>query len=270
MKTKIDNPCVSYEKRKQVAYITLDRPHVLNAMDLQMHEELCKIWDDFEADDNICVGVITGAGNKAFSVGQDLKELAKMQQEGTARQASFGSRGGPGWPRLTERFNRVKPLVAKVQGYALGGGFELVLSCDIIVATQESSFALPEARLGLIPGAGGVFRLSRQIPFRAALGYLITGRTMTAAKALELGLINDVVTANELDACVDGWIQDILRCAPLSIRSIKEALSKSASISIEQAFTMNYSWEEVRKTSVDAIEGPQAFVNQRPPVWRGR
>jgi dehydration protein DpgD len=109
MKTTIEKPRVQYEKREQVAYITLDRPHLLNAMDLRMHEELAKIWDDFESDDNIRVGVLSGAGEKAFSVGQDLKELANRQHANTGETASFGSRGKPGWPRLTERFNRVLP-----------------------------------------------------------------------------------------------------------------------------------------------------------------
>lgn len=270
MDATVNTPRVRYEKCEQVAYITLNRPHVLNAMDLRTHEELAVIWDDFEADDNIRVGVLAGAGNKAFSVGQDLKELALRQRSGTAGEASFGSRGKPGWPRLTERFDRVKPIIAKVQGHTLGGGFELALACDIIVAAQDAKFALPEAQLGLIAGAGGVFRLTRQIPFRTALGYLMTGRTMTASKALELGLINDVAPANKLDACVDGWARDILRSAPLSIRAIKEAASKSATVSIEQAFAMHYTWEDTRKASLDAREGPQAFVDRRPPVWLGR
>jgi dehydration protein DpgD len=157
-----------------------------------------------------------------------------------------------------------------VRGYALGGGFELALACDIIVATEDARFALPEAKLGLIAGAGGVIRLTRQIPFRTALGYLMTGRMMTAARALELGLVNDVVTPDALEVCVDAWVQDILRCAPLSIKVIKEVTSKSLSISLEEAFTIPYTWEEARKASLDALEGPQAFIDKRPPTWKGR
>lgn len=265
-----NNPRVKYEKHAHVAYITLNRPHVLNAMDVQMHEELAAIWDDFEADDTIRVGVLTGAGNKAFSVGQDLKELAERQYAGTVNESSFGSVGKSGWPRLTERFNRVKPLIAKVHGYAFGGGFELALACDIIVATEDASFALPEAKLGLIAGAGGIFRLTRQMPYRTALGYLMTGRTMTAQRALELGLVNDVVTDSALDECVNDWVRDILRCAPLSIRAIMDVASKSTTLSLEQAFATQYAGEELRKKSLDAKEGPQAFVEKRPPEWQGR
>lgn len=269
MQTNTSRGRVIYEKRGQVAYITLNRPDVLNAMDLKMHEELALIWDDFEADDTIRIGVLSGAGDKAFSVGQDLKELAKRQREGIASTSSIGSLNKPGWPRLTERFERVKPLIAKVQGYALGGGFELALACDIIVATTDASFALPEAKLGLIAGAGGIFRLTRQLPFRTAMGYLITGRALSADKALSLGLINDVVPTQEIDHCVEGWVRDVLRAAPLSIQAIQEIASKSMTMSLEQAFSTHYIQEEIRKTSFDAKEGPQAFIEKRLPKWRG-
>jgi crotonobetainyl-CoA hydratase/dehydration protein DpgD len=263
-------PRVGYAKRGRVAYITLDRPRVLNAMDLRMHTELASAWDEFEADDDVWVGVLTGAGDRAFSVGQDLKELADRVKSGAAGTSTFGSRGKPGWPRLTERFELAKPVVAKVRGYAYGGGFELALACDLIVASDDATFALPEAKLGLIAGAGGVFRLARQLPSRTALGHLMTGRSMTAARAYELGLVNEVVPADELDDCVDGWVRDILRCAPLSVRAVKEAAVRSATMPLDQAFATRYVWEERRMLSADAEEGPLAFVEKRPPQWEGR
>lgn len=264
-----DTPSVRYEKRGHVAYVTLDRPKALNAMDVRMHEELASVWDDFEADDDVWVGVLSGAGERAFSVGQDLKELVERTRDGTAGASTFGGRGKPGWPRLTDRFGLAKPLVAKVRGYAFGGGFELALACDVIVACEDASFALPEARLGLIAGAGGVFRLTRQIPYRTAMGHLITGRPLTAARALQLGLINDVVPADELDACVEGWVQDILRCAPLAVRAIKEAAAASSARPLPEAFDTRYVWEEKRMHSRDAQEGPLAFVEKRAPRWSG-
>ncbi|WP_329297142.1 enoyl-CoA hydratase-related protein [Streptomyces sp. NBC_00659] len=262
---------VRYDKRGHVARITLDRPHVLNAMDLATHAELARIWDDFEADDDIWVGVLTGAGERAFSVGQDLKELVRRFDEDTAGAAvsTFGSRGKPGWPRLSERFSLSKPLIARVNGYALGGGFELALACDIVVAAEHAEFALTEARLGLMAGAGGVFRLTRQAPYRAAMGHLLTGRRMSAARAYELGLVNEAVPYDELDDCVDGWLEDMLRCAPLSLRAIKEAAATSATMPLEQAFATRYVWEERRMHSRDAEEGPRAFVEKRPPKWTG-
>ncbi len=268
MKTKTGNSRVIYQKQGQIAYITLNRPEALNAMDIQMHEELALIWNDFETDEAIRVGVLSGSGDRAFSVGQDLKELAERQSKGIATESSIGSFGKPGWPRLTERFDRFKPLIAKVQGYAFGGGFELAMACDIIVATTDATFALPEAKLGLIAGAGGVFRLTRQIPFRVAMGYLMTGRVINAQRAFALGLVNEIVSAEELDHCLAGWVRDMLRAAPLSIQAIQEMASKSITMPLEQAFSTSYSQENIRKTSLDAKEGPQAFVEKRLPVWR--
>lgn len=262
-------PRVLYEKRARVAYVTLNRPAVLNALDLRTHEELARIWDDFERDDDIWVAVLTGAGDRSFSVGQDLKELVAITEAG-APATSFGSRGRPGWPRLTERFELTKPIIAKVNGYALGGGFELALACDVIVAAEQAEFALPEARLGLMAGAGGVFRLTRQLPFKSAMGYLMTGRRMTAGRAYELGLVNEVVAAGQLDRAVETWVQDILRCAPLSVRAIKQVAQRSATLTLEQAFAEHYPAESHRMQSEDTREGPRAFVEKRDPVWRGK
>jgi len=262
-------PHALYEKRGRVAHITLNRPNLLNAMDVRMHEELAVIFDDFESDDDLWLAVLTGAGNRAFSVGQDLKELVARTAVGI-RPSSFGSKGAPGWPRLTERFNLIKPIIARVNGFALGGGFELALACDIIVASNNSVFALPEAKLGLMAGAGGVFRLTRQLPMRTALGYLITGRQFSAARAYELGLINDVVPESQLDECVVGWTDDILRCAPLSVRSIKQVALVTRELPLLEAFDQSYQCEEVRRNSDDCREGPLAFVQKRAPQWKAR
>ncbi|MFB9547495.1 enoyl-CoA-hydratase DpgD [Micromonospora sagamiensis] len=264
-----DEPRVRYEKRGRVAYVTMNRPHVLNAMDLRMHEELGRVWDDFEADDELWVAVLTGAGTRAFSTGQDLKERAHRDRSG-AGPTTFGSRGQPGWPRLTERFELSKPVVARVRGYALGGGFELALACDVVVAAEDAVFALPEARLGLVPGAGGVFRLARQLPLKTAMGHLLTGRRLDARRAWQLGLVNEVVPADDLDDCVAGWVDDLLRSAPLAVRAIKQAAMRSVDMPLERAFTEPYEWEQLRSASEDAVEGPRAFAEKRDPVWRGR
>lgn len=263
-------PKVLYDKRGHVAYVVLNRPEVLNAMDLATHEELGRIWDDFEADDDMWVAVLTGAGTRAFSVGQDLKELAARDASATSEPSSFGSRGKPGWPRLTERFSLAKPVIARVNGYALGGGFELALACDIVIACDHARFGLPEARLGLIPGAGGVFRLVRQLPYRIAMGMLMTGHQIQAPQALMYGLINEVVPPEALDERVDAWIADLLASAPLSVRAIKEAARLCVDMPLEQAFTTRYAWEERRMHSQDAVEGPRAFTEKRRPRWQGR
>ncbi|WP_316529580.1 enoyl-CoA-hydratase DpgD [Kitasatospora brasiliensis] len=260
---------VLYERTGHIARVTLNRPHVLNAMDQRMHAELGAVWDEVERDDRVRLVVLTGAGERAFCVGQDLKERARLDAEG-AEATTFGSRGLPGSPRLTERFHLTKPVLAQVRGYALGGGFELVLACDLVIAAHSAVFALPEATLGLVPGAGGAFRLARQIPLKAAMGYLLTGRRMSAHQALAFGLVNEVVPDGELDACVQRWTADLLRCAPLSQRALKEAVMRSLDLPLEQAFTTRYRWEQVRRASQDAREGPRAFADRRDPVWRGR
>nr|AGS49765.1 enoyl-CoA hydratase [uncultured bacterium esnapd15] len=259
---------VRYDKKDHIARVTLDRPEVLNAMDLRMHEELAEVWDDVEADDTIRVVVLTGAGDRAFSVGQDLKERARRDAAG-APGSTFGSRDQPGWPRLTERFDLSKPVVARIDGYALGGGLELALACDLVIASDRSVFGLPEVRLGLVPGAGGVFRLIRQLPQKAAMGYLLTGRRFDAAIACRFGLVNDVVPAERLDACVDGWAGDLVASAPLSVRAIKEAALRSVDLPLPDAFTTTYRWEERRRDSADAAEGPRAFAEKRAPSWSG-
>jgi dehydration protein DpgD len=264
-----DRPRVRYEKKDHVALVTLDRPAVLNAMDLRMHEELALAWDEVEADDDVRVAVLTGAGQRSFSVGQDLRERARLNQQG-APPSTFGSRGQPGWPRLTERFRLSKPVVARVNGYALGGGFELALACDIIIASDRAVFGLPEVQLGLVPGAGGVFRLARQLPLKVAMGYLLTGRHIEADLAMQLGLVNQVVQPGHLDQCVSEWTSDLIRSAPLAVRAIKEAALQSLDMPLEQAFTSRFSWEQRRMHSHDAIEGPQAFAERRKPVWHGR
>jgi crotonobetainyl-CoA hydratase/dehydration protein DpgD len=259
---------VRFEAKDHVARVTLDRPEVLNAMDLRMHEELAEIWDGIEADDEIRVVVLTGAGERAFSVGQDLTERARRDEAGTPA-STFGGRDQPGRPRLTERFGFSKPVVARVDGYALGGGLELALACDLVVASDRSVFGLPEARLGLVPGAGGVFRLIRQLPQKVAMGHLLTGRRFDAATAHRYGLVNDVVPADRLDACVAEWVADLLAAAPLSARAIKEAALRSVDLPLPEAFTATYRWEERRRHSADAVEGPRAFAAKRAPIWSG-
>src|SRR5260370_30636865 len=185
-------------------------------MDQRMHEELAVIWDDIENDDDVRVAVLTGGGKRSFSVGQDLHERARLNQEG-APPTTFGSRGQPGWPRLTERFGFSKPIVARVHGYAFGGGFELALACDVIIASDQAVFALPEAQPGLVPGAGGAFRLARQLPLEVAVGFLLTRRRITRGHPKKLGPVHKVVPIALLDPAVAGWISDLIRRATLDV-----------------------------------------------------
>lgn len=262
----VDLGSVLLERDRGVAYVTLNRPAVLNAMNLRMHEELASIWDDVEADDTVRVAVLTGAGDRSFSVGQDLRERAELDRRGLP-PSTFGSRGQPGWPRLTERFGLSKPVLARVHGYALGGGFELALACDIVIASDQAVFGLPEVRLGLVPGAGGAFRLARQVPLKAAMGYLLTGRRFRADEALRLGLVNQVVPVEQLDRCTAEWTDDLVRAAPLASRAIKEAVMRSLDMPLEEAFNTRFGWEQRRWESREAVEGIAAFRDRRDPVW---
>lgn len=263
-------PPVLYEKRGRVAHVTLNRPKVLNAMNSQMHQELARVWDDFEGDSDLWIAVLTGAGDSAFSVGQDLKELAERYKRGE-RPTTFGSAAAPGFPRLTERFTISKPIIARVNGYALGGGLELALASDIIIAAEHATFALPEAKLGLIPGAGGLFRLMQQLPPRVAMGYIMTGRRFSAHVAQQFGLVNEVVPMDALDATIERWIEDILACAPLSVRALKEVAMLTGHLSIRDAFQCAASCgaEVSRRNSDDCIEGVLAFLQNRTPLWKG-
>lgn len=259
---------VIYEKSGPIARVRLNRPAVLNAMNAAMHEQLASIWSDFEADNSLRVAVISGEGERAFSVGQDLKETAIKLGSGEWAPSSIGSRGRPGWPRLTERFELTKPIIAQVHGYALGGGFELALACDIIIAGRSAVFGLPEARLGLVPGAGGMFRLTRQMPTKAAMGFLLTGNRIPVRTALRFGLVNEMAPDKDLESVVTKWIDAILTCSPLSLRAIKEATTSSAHRSLQEAFSTRYFWEEQRARGADAREGAAAFAEGRAPIWQ--
>jgi dehydration protein DpgD len=261
--------CVRYEKRGHLAVVTLARPHVLNAMNDQMHRELKAVWEDLEEDPNVWVGLVKGEGARAFSVGQDLKELAAKNPAPGVPLSTMGSSGKPGAPRLTDRFDITKPLVAQVSGFALGGGFELAMACDIIIASTDAEFGLPEVRLGLVAGAGGLFRLPRQVPLRIALGYAMTGRRMSAAEAFSWGLVNETVAPEDLPEATSRWVDDLIAAAPLAVRAAKEAVHRAQDVPLPEAFTQHYALEELRRVSQDAIEGPRAFVERRSPMWRG-
>lgn len=261
-------PYTRMEVRNNVAWVTIDRPEARNALGPFVNFELSQHWDRIEADDDIWLGVVTGAGDKAFCAGNDLKFRARVLDDDEQREVDdlmARTRG------LHVRWHFPKPMIARVNGFAMGGGLELALACDIIVAADHAEIALPEPRRGLIANAGGVHRLPRQIPLKVAMGYMLTGRHMPIARAYELGLVNQVVPLAELDAAVEEWIRDIKRCAPLSIRATKEAAMRGLdALTLEDAFNGDYAWEVRRRTSDDAKEGPLAFAEKREPQWKGR
>ncbi len=257
-----------YEKKDHVAYVTITRPEVMNALHVHANMELNEVWDDFAADDNLWVAVLTGEGDRAFSAGNDLKYTAEVSRMPADQRPRGFPRGGFGG--ITSRFDLFKPIVARVNGFALGGGLELAMACDIILMADHAEVGLPEPRRGLIAGAMGVHRLPRQAPLKAAMGYMLTGRHIPAQRAYQLGLASEVVPLSQLDATVDAYVKDILRCAPLSIRSTKESSMQGLEMPLQQAATARFEWETRRRSSEDAIEGPRAFAEKREPNWTGR
>jgi crotonobetainyl-CoA hydratase len=256
---------ILYDQRDHVARITIDRPDVLNAIDAVAERELQAIWARIEADREVRVVVLTGSGERAFSTGADMKGgSGSSGLEYWAQERP----GGFGGIALRETLN--VPVIARVNGHAVGGGFEMMLGCDIVVAVEEASFGLPEARVGRLPLDGGMTLLQRQIPFRHAMGLLLTGRRIKAAEALAMGLINEVVTRDNLDAAVQRWVDDILACAPLSVRAIKQVARNTAHLTAQQAQAMRLPAVVEALQSSDADEGVRAFVEKRKPLWQGR
>lgn len=255
---------VRYEKRGHVAWVTLNRPEVMNALHPPCHDRLDAIWDAFAADPELWVAVLTGAGDRAFSAGNDLKWTA--QNPGKMPPIPKG-----GFAGLTTRFALDKPVIAAVNGLALGGGFEVVLACDVVIAAEHARFGLPEPKVGLMAAAGGAQRLPRQIPLKIAMGMMLTGEPISAARALELGLVNEVVAGDRLADVAMSWAEKIAACSPLSVRATKQAALRSLDRPLEDAIDVTgYPAALELFRSDDAREGPLAFAEKRMPVWKGR
>ncbi|MDE0705070.1 MAG: enoyl-CoA hydratase-related protein [Rhodospirillaceae bacterium] len=244
-----------------VARVTLNRPDRRNAIDRAAEVALGDIWDRIEADPDIRCAVLTGAGG-TFCAGADMKEEGVEGLEYWAGADPWGFGGIALGGRLSV------PLIARVNGPALGGGFEMVLGCDLVVAAESAAFGLPEPRVGRVPLDARVV-LPRLVPRAQALGVLLTGRRMTAAEALGCGLINRVVPDDGLDAAVDAWVADILACAPLSLKAIKRSVYDTAHMNLAEARNARLPALIDALKSRDADEGVQAFRDKRPPVWTG-
>ena len=250
----------------RVTVVTLNRPEVMNALHPPAQQELDRVFDDFQNDPDQWVAIVTGAGDKAFSAGNDLKFQA---EHGAAalREGMANVKGGFGG--LHRRTDLWKPVIAAVNGFALGGGFEIVLSCDIVLAAEHATFGLPEPRVGLMAGAGGVHRLPRQIPYHVAMGMILTARRIGARDAERYGLVNEVVPAAELMNAARRWAGEILECAPLSIRASKEAAVRGLAMPLDQALAHRFEGVDRMHGSADFVEGPRAFAEKRKPSWTG-
>lgn len=256
---------VTLESRAGILIITLDRPKA-NAIDVATSNELYAAFKTLNDDPALRVGIITGTG-RFFSAGWDLGAA----NEGEAVDADHGPGGFAG---LTEYFSLTKPVIAAVNGLAVGGGFELALAADLIVASTTARFWLPEAQLGMLPDSGGLLRLPKAIPARLAREMILTGRRMEADEALALNLVNRVVEPEALLDCALELGGTIARSAPLAIAAARDILRATEGLEVEQGYRLMRSGSipsyRVMLDSEDALEGPRAFAEGRAPEWKGR
>jgi enoyl-CoA hydratase/carnithine racemase len=253
---------INYEKKGRIAYVTINRPERLNALHPPANQELYHAFSDFRDDPDVWVAIITGTGERAFSAGNDLKYTAEHgRRDRSLDIARFGG--------ITSNFECWKPIIAAVNGFALGGGFELALACDIIIAADHAEVGLPEPRVGLVAGAGGVHRLPRHIPLKIAMGMLLTAKRIPILEAQKLGLINEVVPLADLMSTAERWANEILEVAPLSARASKQMAMSGLGWPLD--VTMSRTFTEYQKVaaSEDFLEGPRAFAEKRKPNWKG-
>jgi len=255
---------VRFEIVDHVANVTIDRPDRLNAIDAAAEAELMRIWEAIEGNREIRVVVLTGAGDRAFCAGADMKGgsgVSGLEYWAAPRPGGFGG--------IALRETLDVPVIARVNGHALGGGMEMVLGCDIVIASEKATFGLPEPRVGRLALDGGIAIMPRRIPHVLAMGMLLTGRRIGAAEAMRFGLVNEVAPAAELDAAVARWVADILACAPLSIRAVKQMVRAGEALSPREAQMLRLPALVEALRSSDQDEGVKAFQEKRAPQWRG-
>ena len=259
---------ILFETRDQIAYVTFNRPDSLNAMNRQMTRELIEACRSIEEDAAVRVAIFTGAGEKAFSAGMDLKERAESGTSPIERRAQKLSATIHTQTRAVAAVT--KPTIAAIRGYCVGGGLEFALACDMRVAAEDAKLGLTEVKRGLIPGAGGTQRLARAVGVAKALEICLTGDNVSGAEAKTLGFVNIVVPAAEVMHAAEGLAARILKGAPLSVLFIKEAIKKGVELSLDEGFRLESDLSALIGTTEDSTEGPRAFAEKRAPVWKGR
>lgn len=253
---------IIYEKEGRIAILTIDRPEVMNAMNLESIQELSKAIMNFRDDPELWVGIITGSGDKAFCVGADIKESALMEEHGPNPWIFLSTpmRGIELW----------KPLIAAINGLALGGGLEIALCCDIRIISEKARLGTPEVTLGLMPGQGATQRLPRFIPRCKAAEILLRGKPIDAREAYRIGLVNEIVPPEEVLATARKWAKDICDAGPLAVRATKEAMIRGSGMTLDDGLGLENSLFSFLLGTEDFREGVKAFTERRQPIFKGR
>ncbi len=252
-------PTVLVTQEENILVITIDRPAVRNAIDHRTSQALADAMDRLDNDPTVAVGILTGAGGH-FCSGMDLKAFVNGER------IELPGRGLGGMIETPP----LKPIIAAVEGYALAGGFEIALACDLLVASENAVFGLPEVKRGLIAGSGGLIRLPQKIPRQIAMQYALTGDLMTASDARQWGLVNELTSAGQALAAAKVWAQKIAANGPVAVKMAKHVMSQSVYWSIDELWTKQNQVLETVIQSQDAREGAMAFNEKRSPVWAGR
>ena len=253
---------VEFKIEGHIAFVHLNRPKTLNSVTGEMDEELLKIWKEINTNPDIWVAILSAEGEKAFCAGADVSGGAERK----SRMAFGGGITGVGGPI----FNLNKPLIAAVQGYCLGGGFEMVMCADVIVAATTAQFGMPETKAGIMGECGIMHRSIRQLPYRVALSMILTGERMKADDALRYGLINETVEYADLMPAARRWAEKIMAASPLAVQAAKQAVLSRYDYPLEVALSTKYEPIEEYAYSHDRDEGAKAFIEKRKPVWTGR